>query len=255
MPDESTTESTKEITVEAELAMDADQATVWRALTEGEGLKQWFALDARVTPGVGGSVWLSWGEGMDWETPIQLWEPNRHLRTGDPSPSRAAVDYYVEAKGGETVLRIVQSGFGADAWEDELDTLNGGWRAFLATLRNYLQRHRGEDRTLAYFRHPVVELERKEAFPRILDALGVPFVAAGEHFEGDLFQGVADVSLPPINFSGPLDNLGGAFLMIEVEPGRGRCRPSVWLSLYGDAARQAPALQEEMQQRITRAFA
>ncbi|MEA2464808.1 MAG: hypothetical protein QOJ98_2555 [Acidobacteriota bacterium] len=241
--------------VETELAIDADAATVWRALTEGEELKRWFSLDARVTPEVGGAVWLSFGEGMDWEAPIEIWEPNRHLRTIDPAPSTLAVDYYIESKGGETVLRLVHSGFAADAWDDELETLNGGWRAFLATLRNYLERHRGEPRTLAYFRHPSVPLERKDAFPRIMEALGVPPVAAGERFQGDLFQGVADVSLPPINFSGPLDNFGGGFFMVEVEPGRGSCRPSVWVSLYGETGREAAALQEEMQKRISRVFA
>jgi uncharacterized protein YndB with AHSA1/START domain len=158
--------SEKEKTVEAEITIAADAATVWRALTEGEELKRWFPLDARVTPGVGGAIWLSWGEGMDWEAPIELWEPNHHLRTVDPAPSKAAIDYYIEAKGGETVLRIVQSGFGADAWEDEIETLNSGWRTFLATLRNYLEQHRGEPRTVAYFRHPVVEVERRECWKR-----------------------------------------------------------------------------------------
>jgi uncharacterized protein YndB with AHSA1/START domain len=244
-----------EIKVETEITLDADEATVWRALTEGEELKRWFTLDARVTPGAGGAVWLSFGEGMDWETPIELWEPNKHLRTAEPAPSKAAVDYYIESKGGETVLRIVQSGFGDDAWEDELDTLKGGWGAFLATLRNYLERHRGEPRAVAYFRHPAVPLERKEAFPRLLEALGVQPVQAGERFSGELFQGIADVALSPINLSGPLDNLGGGFLMIEVEPGRGRCRPSVWVSLYGETAREAAALQEELQRRVMRAFA
>jgi uncharacterized protein YndB with AHSA1/START domain len=243
-----------EIKVEASISIDADAETVWRALTEGEELKRWFPLDARVTPGVGGAVWLSFGGGMDWEAPIALWEPNRHLRTVDPPPSKAAVDYYIEAKGGETVLRIVQSGFGADAWEDELETLDGGWRAFLATLKNYLERHRGQPRTMAYFRHPVVEMERRDAFSRMLTALDVPLVGAGERFRGELFEGVADVVKPPVNFSGPLTNHGEGFLMIEIEPGRGRCRPAAWVSMYGDTGRGAAALQSELEQRITRAF-
>lgn len=241
--------------VEAEITIDADAATVWRALSEGEELKRWFPLDARVTPGEGGAVWLSFGEGMDWETPIELWEPNRHLRTIDPPPSKLAVDYYIEAKGGQTVLRIVHSGFAADAWDDELETLNGGWRAFLATLRNYLEQHRGEPRAMAYFRHPVVKLERSEIFPRMLHALGVPLVNEGEHFSGPLFEGIAEISAPPVNFSGPLENLGRAFLMIEIEPGRGQCRPAVWVSLYGEAAAQAPALQERLSAIVTAAFA
>jgi uncharacterized protein YndB with AHSA1/START domain len=243
-----------EKSVEAEITIDADAATVWRALTEGEELKRWFTLDARVTPGEGGAVWLSFGEGMDWETPIVLWEPNRRLRTADPEPSKLAVDYFIESKGGQTVVRIVHSGFAADAWDDELETLNGGWRAFLATLRNYLEQHRGEPRTVAYFRHPLVQMERREAFPLMLEALGVPLVNEGQHFAGPLFEGTAEIVAPPINFSGALENLGRAFLMIEIEPGRGRCRPSVWLSLYGDAAEQAAALQERLSDLVTSAF-
>jgi uncharacterized protein YndB with AHSA1/START domain len=244
----------EEITVEAEVTIDADAATVWRALTEGEELKRWFPLDARVTPGEGGALWLSFGEGMDWEAPIALWAPNRHLRTVDPPPSKAAIDYYIESKGGQTVLRIVQSGFAADAWDDEIETLNGGWRAFLATLRNYLEQHRGEPRALAYFRHPSVPLERREAFPRMLEALGVTLVGEGERFRGPLFQGVADISAPPVNFSGALENLGRGFLMIELEPGRGSCRPSVWVSLYGDEMAHAAALQERLRDLVTSAF-
>jgi uncharacterized protein YndB with AHSA1/START domain len=241
--------------VEAEISIAATPEEVWRAISEGEGIKRWFCVDARVTPGAGGSVWMSFGEGMDWEVPIEIWEPNRRLRTVDPAPSTLAVDYFIEARGGETVLRIVHSGFGADAWEDELDTLDSGWRAFLAAIRNYLERHAGENRTFAYFRHPSVPLSRAEAFPKMLAALGVPLVAQGERFEGELFRGAADVARPPVNFSGALENFGSGFLMIELEPGRDSCRPSVWVSLYGETASQAAALQEELRERVTRAFA
>jgi uncharacterized protein YndB with AHSA1/START domain len=240
--------------VEAQITIDADAATVWRALTDGEELTRWFPLDARVTPGEGGSIWMSFRGGLDWETPIALWEPNRHLRTADPAPSPLAVDYFIEAQGGQTVLRIVHSGFGADAWDDELETMHNGWRSFLATLRNYLEQHRGEPRTVAYFRHPVVEMERREAFPRMLEALGVPLVSEGQHFAGPLFEGTADISAPPVNFSGALENLGRGFLMIEIEPGRGRCRPAVWVSLYGEAAVHAAALQERLSDLVTSAF-
>ncbi|HEY0156907.1 MAG TPA: SRPBCC domain-containing protein [Thermoanaerobaculia bacterium] len=239
----------------AELTINASPEEVWRAISEGEEIKRWFTLDARVTPGEGGAVWMSFGEGMDWEVPIRIWEPNRHLGTVDPAPSTLAVDYYIEARGGETVLRIVHSGFAADAWDDELDTLNSGWRAFLAGLKNYLERHQGEPRSVAYFRHPAVEIERAEAFPRLLAALAVPLVGAGERFEGDLFRGTAEVVAPPINLSGRLESHGGGFLMLEVEPGKGRCRPSVWVSLYGEMRPEAESLTTLLRERVTRAFA
>jgi uncharacterized protein YndB with AHSA1/START domain len=242
----------KKVTAEVTIAADAD--AVWRALSEGEELKRWFPPDARVNPGAGGSIWLSWGEGMDWEAPIEIWEPQRHLRTVDPPPGKAAVDYFIESKGGETVLRIVQSGFAAETWDDELDTLNAGWRTFAETLKHYLERHRGVPRTLAFYRHPVVPLPRSEVFPRMLEALGVTPVGEGERFRGPLFEGVARVVKPPVNFSGPLENYGDGFLMIEIEPGRDRCRPAVWVSLYGDAGREAPELTKRLRNIVDQTF-
>lgn len=240
--------------VVAEVSIDADTAAVWKALSEGEELRKWFPLDARVTPGAGGSVWFSFGEGMDWESPIAIWEPNRHLRTADPEPSKIAVDYFIESRGGETVLRIVQSGFGDDAWDDEIDTLNSGWRTFAETLKHYLERHRGQERAMAYFRHPAVQMTRAEAFPRMLEALGVTLVGEGERFEGPMFTGLAKVSAPPVNFSAALENYGAAFLMIEIEPGKSQCRPSVWVSLFGDAMKDAEALTDRLRDVVASAF-
>jgi uncharacterized protein YndB with AHSA1/START domain len=230
-----------EKSVTTEIVIDADLETVWKALTEGEELKRWFPLDARVTPGEGGSVWLSWGEGADWEAPITIWEPNRHLRTIDPPPSKLAVDYVLESRGGQTVFRIVHSGFAADAWDDELDTLTAGWRAFQANLRHYLERHRGKPRTMAWFRHPVVPIPRSDAFPRLMAALGLE----GQDLrEGGRYriatpevtlEGVVKVFAPPVNLSGTVENVDDSFLIIELEPGRGKCRPAFWLSLYGEA--------------------
>jgi len=96
-------------------------------------------------------------------------------------------------------------GFGEDAWKDEIATLDSGWRAFLATLRNYIERHRGESRTVAHFRHPVVPLPRPDAFQRMLTAFGFDrnaTMTSGDRFDvttksGDRFQGVVDVSRRP----------------------------------------------------------
>lgn len=248
--------------VAAEIVIDADAEAVWRALSEGEELKRWFPIDARVTPGVGGAVWLSWGEGADWEAPIRVWEPNRHLGTADPAPSKLAVDYYIESRGGQTVLRIVHSGFAADAWDDEIETTTSGWRSFLATLKNYLEHHRGEPRSLAYFRHPVVPLPRPEAFQRMLTAFGFDPNATmrpGDRYDvttkaGDRFTGVIAVFAPGVNLSGTVENWNDSFLMIEIEPGQGRCRPAVWFSLYGESGNEAPALQERLTDLVTSGF-
>lgn len=244
-----------------EIVLDADAETVWRAVSEAEELKKWFPLDARVKPGPGGAIWLSWGEGADWETPITIWEPNKHLRTADPPPSTMAVDYIIESRAGETVLRIVTSGFsGEDAFDQEVD-MSAGWTTFLLGLRHYLRHHRGQPRAMAHFRHPVVEMTREEAFHRMLGAFGFSEVLQeGDRFavtmqSGDLLEGQIEVFAPPINLTATLDNWNRAFLMIEIERGRGRCRPAAWLSLFGEAAAKAPSLQQQLTVMVTRAIA
>jgi uncharacterized protein YndB with AHSA1/START domain len=239
--------------VEREIIIKATPEEVWRAISEGEEIKRWFPLDSRVKPGVGGAIMFSFGEGMEWESPISVWEPNRHLRTGDPGPQEMAVDYYIETRGGETVLRLVHSGFADDTWEDELDTLNSGWATFLDNLRHYLERHPGQPRTVAYYRHPVVQLDRPTAHARVLQALHVQ--RDGQRFTCDFGSGEIHVDQPPINFTGTLENFDDATMMVEIEPGKGRCRPAIWVSLYGDEQAKAPELQKRIQGLLDEAFA
>lgn len=246
--------------VEKEITIAADADTVWRAVSEGEELKRWFTLDARVNPGAGGSVWMSFGEGASWETPIVLWEPGKHLRTADevPGATAIAVDYFIESRGGETVLRLVHSGFADDTWEGELDNLNAGWAAFLENLKHYLERHPGEPRFVAYFRHPAVALPRPEVYARTMRALGLDPEhppRAGEPYEGNLFRGVTRVSAPPVNFTGTAENWSDGWLMVEIEPGKEKCRPAIWVSLYGEARREGDALQQRITELLQRAFA
>ena len=253
-------EETHSRAIDVSIEIDADAETVWRALTQGEEIARWFPLDARVRPGAGGAIWFSFGEGMEWESPITIWEPNRHLRTAD-LPSRVAVDYYIETREGKTILRLVHSGFAADTWEGELDSLENGWGSFLATLKLYLEQHRGEPRTVAFFRHPPLEISRDEAFGRMMAAFGIRAAGDGELAVGSRyvtdagFEGVVAVHGRPINFSGIVENLGNAFLMLEIEGGKKRCRPAMWVSLYGDAQNQAPALQQRITQLIEETFA
>jgi hypothetical protein len=61
----------------------------------------------------------------------------------------------------------------------------------------------------------------------------------GGHYQsttagGDRFEGEVKVFAPPGNFTGTTFNLGDGFLIVEMEPGRGKCRPAIWMSFYGD---------------------
>ena len=57
----------------------APRDLVWKAITEGAEIMKWFAPEARVEPGVGGSILLSWGPGMEGKAPITIWEPGQRF--------------------------------------------------------------------------------------------------------------------------------------------------------------------------------
>jgi uncharacterized protein YndB with AHSA1/START domain len=140
---------------ETVVEINAPPDVVWKAIAEADGITRWFAPFARVEPGVGGTIWLSWGEGMDGSSRIEIWEPGKHLRVGQtyktpldpetPPPTPIAVEYFLEGKGGSTVLRLVHSGFGThESWDDEYECTKRGWAVFLRTLKQALEVHAGK---------------------------------------------------------------------------------------------------------------
>lgn len=162
--------------IEKSVRIRADAEAVWKALTDGEQIARWFAPEARVTPGVGGSIFVSWGPGMAIEEKIVLWEPPRHLRHAfgvhAPSGTPLYVDYVIEGDGGETTLRLVQNGFavGAD-WDDEYEATDRGWSIFLRNLKLALERHAGRPCTQSIFSKGT-PLPREEAWARLVGPKG-----------------------------------------------------------------------------------
>ncbi|HYN07000.1 MAG TPA: SRPBCC domain-containing protein [Vicinamibacterales bacterium] len=237
--------------IRKEVLIDAPPDVVWRALTDAEQLTQWFPVDARVEPGQGGSIWLSWGAGMEGTAPITAWEPTRRFQwTEDRGPVKLAIDFHLEARGGKTLVRLVQSGFGDGAsWDDEFHMLEGGWSYFLAHLAWYLQRHRNTRRHLISFRERV-PLSRTEALSRLIGPQGLFVQGAlsaagpGEAFRdttatGNSISGtVVSKSAGTGQMSLTIGEMNDAILFLEMEPDPNGTRAGFWLSTYGlDPAR------------------
>ena len=140
---------------ETSITIDAPLEEVWRAITEAREIERWFAPEVRVVPGVGGTMFGSWGPGMEGTQTIEVWEPNRQLRLIDErvrphagagdGPTRLVIDYFFETENGKTVLRLVHSGWGAGPnWDGEFEGTRSGWSAFFRTLRHGLERHPGQ---------------------------------------------------------------------------------------------------------------
>jgi len=142
--------------IELEIEIAADAAAVWEALSTAEGIMSWFAPIARVEPGAGGTTYIKWGEGMEGSQRIEIWEPDRHLRiVGDrPAPAPpSVVDYFIEGRGGNTVMRLVQSGFGESAsFDDEYNSTRAAWAVFLQMMKHSVERGVAACRNVSVFR-------------------------------------------------------------------------------------------------------
>jgi uncharacterized protein YndB with AHSA1/START domain len=210
----------REVVKEALIAATPDE--VWQALTDARELTQWFPAEARVSPGVGGAIWLSWGDGAGGEAPITAWEPGRHFQwTESRGPVKIAIDFHLTPHESGTVVRLVQSGFGdGPEWDDEFHMVSGGWAYFIAHLQWYLERHKGVPRDLLG-RRDQVALTRDETFARLLTLL-----------DGlDTETVLSSPATGQAGFTSP--SLNDAIVFIEIEPGASSCRGGFWLSTYG----------------------
>jgi uncharacterized protein YndB with AHSA1/START domain len=229
--------------IRLEVEIEAPVETVWKALSEAEELRRWFPLNARVEPGKGGSIWLSWGPGVEGEAPIEVWDENRHLRwverdPGDPSSVPVAVDFTIEARGGNAVVRLVQSGFSADAdWSEYLDTLDSGWKYFLRNLKHYLEHHRGTPRRMVWSRRKM-DRSRHQVWRAVTGSDGLMAVE-GPVAVGAGFQlwsgpsGIIDQVTDGVHLAGGIPDLNDGLILIELEPGAPSFHLGVWLSTYG----------------------
>lgn len=236
---------------EGSIEVEAPPDRVWRALTEAAELERWFPLQARVEPGEGGTIRLSWKNEYAGEARILVWEPARHLRassSGETEGPAQVTDYLLEARGGRTFLRVVTSGFPADpSWDDWIEGTRLGWRYELRSLKHYLERHDGQDRRVVYLRRRVV-LPPEEAWARLF--------GPGGFDERPLGGTPFDID-PPRQYAAIVADPPDAMLRISNEPTPGR--PDVrdvtlWLAAWGDHARRMGEIEAEWSRLLERLF-
>jgi uncharacterized protein YndB with AHSA1/START domain len=271
---------TRSIEMERTLAATPDD--VWEALTTDEGLRRWFPLDAKVEPGVGGTVWLSWGPGCEGEAPIHIWEPGRRVGWTEDygedesgRPIKVAVDFHIEGRDGSTVVRLVQSGFSASSkWDDMYDALVDGWAYFMFNLAFYFLKHAGTPRRLVWKRAPT-ELSRDVAWDRLVGAAligaasaGVDDDAAGpdhgaaEADRASTRRGGSPAEITVVldqeyaatvvstreghHFAAALPHLNDSAFFVELEGSH----IGFWLSTYGIDEARVDTLQRSLDERI-----
>jgi uncharacterized protein YndB with AHSA1/START domain len=236
------------------LDISAPPQEVWRALTEAGELVRWFPLQARVTPGKGGTVFWGWDQHWAWESRVDEWEPSQRLRlvehrpafdaSGQPLPEPAhtmAMEFTLETQAGGTRLRIVHSGFGRGAnWDDELDSVSGGWQFELRSLKHYLERHKGRDRHHA-FAQRISPLDTGSIWARLFspDAF---VIASGSLAEGarcvirsatgDQLAGTIRWHKPTTDVFMVVDDLDDGVFRLSTWRAAGQSGVQSWLSTY-----------------------
>jgi uncharacterized protein YndB with AHSA1/START domain len=250
----------------AEIA--APPETVWRALTEAQELSRWFAIEARVEPGEGGKIWLSWGEPVVAEWEIESWEPGRHLRAIEVRPLGAklerpgtvtmtrSVDWFIQPRDEKTELRLQHSGFGfGPHWEEVYSAVRCGWEFQFLSLRHYLERHYGRPRTTALVRRSW-RLPVQSVWEQLLGEKGLGISTRGGEPEvgrsyrlrmatGDELEAVVQLYDPPRHFAATIASLNDALFRITiVEMGTGEVEASLWEASYGIEAGKVKSFEQ-----------
>lgn len=259
---------TRNIDLTFEIPADCD--AVWASLTEGEQASRWFAPEVRVKPGKDGTIFVSWGPGMEVETKIREWRPNERLcfEFGENPQTKAVllVDYTMTTKSGVTVLRLVQSGFSADAeWDEEFDSHLRGWRLMLLNMRHDLIHHRGK----ACKQHVFcvdTDMDRAESWKRVISKNGLDREGAlgtkktGEHVEivtagGERLVGTVQVHVRERDLAMTLDEYDNAFLRVSFERrGNGGTMIYGLIVAYGDDQSRAEATAGKLRETLQTAI-
>lgn len=238
--------------VEAEVEIDAPIERVWRALTDEDELVRWFPLAARIVPGEGGELWMSWQNEFAGTSRILAWDPPHRLLTtwgefdGDRETGQRT-EYVLEARGGRTFLRVVTSGFSDDpTWDAWVEGTQRGWIFELFSLKHYLERHAGEDRDVIYLRRRI-DLPREEAWARLTGPDGL---------DRDGFDGTLVDDSPPAQLAVLADSPSG-LVRLSMEPCHGGPQGhdvTLWLSAWGDHANDLDRLRAEWRALLSGLF-
>ena len=241
---------------EHEIEIEATPKQVWRALTDADQLTGWYVERAEVEPRAGGKYFISWGEGMDGWGKIDVWEPPHRLRLvhlpaggGDPGPNDPPLEepiieeYTIEASGGTTVLRMVNSGIPDSAdWDSFYDGTDVGWDGFFLALRHYLLHHAGEPRNAFWIMAPFTD-RAELGWERLTAALAksgkLSGLAAGDRYDittslGDHLYGEVVAIDPPSKLLLSVDPLDHGLIEASIVPSPEYGYASLAVSLWGD---------------------
>ena len=230
--------------LELEIEIAAAAETAWRALTDAEGLIGWFASDARVDLQPGGEWYIAHGDpGMT--STVAAVEEGRSVKVVTPEREGIQItsEFAVEGRGGMTVVRISESGFGPGAdWDAEIRSRISGWTSYLENLRHYLEHHAADPALCNYLQTPFAGTGA-EAWDTLAGLLAATF--PGAEFE----------RRPPNTLAARVPELGDGRTLASVEAADDG--GMIWLQLiaYADGRPRLNTVTANLQRRLDATFA
>lgn len=237
--------------VAVEVEVPGTPEEVWQAIATGPGVSSWF-VPTEIRDD--GAVISHFGPGMDAVATRTAWEPPRRFAAESemgPGAPKLATEWVVEARsGGTCVVRVVHSLFAAtDDWDNQLESVEGGWPAFFQILRLYLTHFRGEPSS-AFQLMAMAAGPASSAWQALAGRLGLDGLAPGDRVESaegapplaGQVVGVGNSDHPGVllRLDAPAPGAAHLFAM-----GMGKQTVvSIRLYLYGPSAAEAALAQE-----------
>ncbi len=241
--------------IDVSFQTSATPEQVWRAITEPEEIAAWFSPEAKVEPGVGGSITFAWDDEMKFATPITAWEPGAHLQTGDDREKDGEVfpiriDYFIETEKGQTTLRLVHSGFGDTAdWDNEIAGYEDGWAMFMAILSHRLKH--ADQRACQATVYRMIPVPRAEVWEKL--SHGLLELDGKGGFRVEAVTGAVEFQKPNF-FRGVIPGWRDAMLSIFCEGGGDASMTTVALLLFGETMQQAESYRATWSAELDRLF-
>lgn len=162
--------------IEAEFRTTAPPARVWEAWADPARIAEWFTDGAEGRPEVGSTfTWIfdRFGYRIPYQvvasSPGERWS----LEWNGPGRPPGIIDVTIARESGETVVRLVNSGFlvGAE-WDEEYEGMRSGWQMAMAVLKEYVERYWARSKRVALVMRPAgfayEELRAYFAAPELL---------------------------------------------------------------------------------------
>ena len=148
-------------TIESEARTRATPRQAWEAFADAERLMDWWVDKVEGKAELGAEMICAW-DSLGMRSPVEIVEAvpgERLVLEWKEQPGVVVWEIDVTREGGETVVKVVCSGFGEGAaWDELYDGMKGGQPGLMKALKHYLDDHFGE-------RRRVVSVMRETARP------------------------------------------------------------------------------------------